>query len=322
MEIGSFIELDIKNTGEHYNTENCIRLNAARGGIYHSCKLYGVNKLYLPYYVCPSVVDFLTKHDVELIFYSVNELFMPQLTTNESDSAVLIVNYFGIFSKDFITKMAENYVHVIIDNSQSFYSLPIENCANVYSPRKFFGVPDGCYVLGSFSDKSYLDYPQDLSSQTAGFLLKRIELGCSKVYAERMINEERIEQSDVLRMSVLTQTILSGIDYEAIRIKRLNNFNIAHALFESINLINPTRFFNADSVPMVYPLVVRQADLADQLAKQHIYTGRWWKHVLRRVEPDSFEAFMSEYMIPVPIDQRYGLREIRIIAETIQNLIG
>jgi hypothetical protein len=320
MEIGSFIELDIKNTGEYYNTDDCIRLNAARGGIYHSCKLYGVSKLYLPYYVCPSVVEFLSKHDIQLFFYSINELFTPQLTTNDEDSAVLVVNYFGIFSKDFITKISENYVHVIIDNSQAFYSLPIENCINVYSPRKFFGVPDGCYVLSLFSDKSYLEYSQDLSSHTAGFLFKRIEIGCSAAYAERMLNEERIEQSDVLRMSVLTQSILSGIDYETIRVKRLNNFNIAHTLFESINLINPTQFFNSDCVPMVYPLVIRKADLVDQLAKQHIYTGRWWKHVLRRVESDSFEAFMSEYMIPVPIDQRYGVCELRIIAETIQNL--
>ena len=65
-----------------------------------------------------------------------------------------------------------------------------------------------------------------------------------------------------------------------------------------------------DCVPMVYPLVVEDFDLVDKLKEKQIYTGRWWKHVLREVPDDTFEARMSKFLVPVPIDQRYSKEEL------------
>ena len=47
MEIGSFIGLDLKNSGEYYPGETGIaRLNSARAGIYHACRLLNCSNLY------------------------------------------------------------------------------------------------------------------------------------------------------------------------------------------------------------------------------------------------------------------------------------
>jgi hypothetical protein len=168
--------------------------------------------------------------------------------------------------------------------------------------------------------KGILKYNQDSSCNTSAFLLKRIEKGCSAVYAERMENENRLDQSDVKRMSDLTRRILQSIDYEHIKVKRQENFNYTHYLFKQFNLFNPEKFMDQDCVPMVYPLLIEDKDLVNKMKDNKIYTGRWWKSVLNEVPEHCFEAYLSQFMVPIPIDQRYGRKEIEFIFRTFMSL--
>jgi hypothetical protein len=263
---------------------------------------------------------FLSRKGIGIQKYFINHQFEPQIDHIESEAAILIVNYFGILSNGFLSKILKKYDKVIIDNCPSFYSEPIEGGYSVYSTRKFFGVPDGCYVIGKDAGKFTEEYQQDHSSETSAFLLKRHEVGCNASYAERMKNEERIDASDILIMSVLTRTLLKGIDYEGIKKKRQENFKLACELYREINLIDPEIHIDENSTPMVYPLVIEDAKLVDRLREKQIYTGRWWKHVLNEVPENSFEAWMSKYMVPVPIDQRYGNRELEYVSRNIFDL--
>lgn len=319
MEIGSFIELDIRDTGEYHNlSQDVLRLNSARAGIYHACRLYKCESIYIPFYQCPTVSDFLIRKGIKVEYYSINEQFEPQTISQKGNSAYLVVNYFGILSIEKIKKIASNFKNVIIDNSAAFYIPPQPNCANVYSTRKFFGVPDGCYVIAPGAEQFSEEYSLDFSSDTATFLLKRIEYGCSAAYSERMINEARIDRSDIMLMSSLTSALLKGIDYNGIARKRKKNFEYAHNLFKDINLIDPMYYIGSDNVAMVYPLVFEQKSMVDKLREEHVYTGRWWKSVLNIVPTESFESLLSNYMIPIPIDQRYGYEEIDKVLRLIK----
>ncbi|MDD3743035.1 MAG: hypothetical protein PHX54_05375, partial [Lentimicrobiaceae bacterium] len=225
MEIGSFIELDIENTGEYYpDGENIASLNSARAGIYHALKHLDVEKVYMPYYQCPTVNKFLEKKEIKIIKYHLNHSFFPLVEKNPENTAIVLVNYFGIFSHSFLKKISHGFNNVIIDNGPAFYNPPIEGCYNVYSPRKFFGVPDGCYVIVPSARHGIENYKQDYSSATSLYLLKRHEAGCSNSYNERLKNEERIDESDILRMSLLTKPLLKGINYQNIRHLRRRNF--------------------------------------------------------------------------------------------------
>ena len=321
MEIGSFIELDLRNTGEFYEGEHVLRLNSARAGIYHACKLYDVSSVFIPYYQCNTVGNFLAKQGLTVHYYHINDRFEPIGEPNALNSAWLIVNYFGILSNQYLSEISKKYNNIIIDNAPAFFNNPIENSYNIYSTRKFFGVPDGCYVIGSKAQDKSLEYGLDESSEMAGFLLKRIEKGCSAVYADRMKNEERIDNSGILKMSKLTQALLANVDYAKIAQKRRRNFFQAHKLYHSINLIDPLNNMDDDCVPMVYPLVIEQEDLVRKLADRKIYTGRWWHHVLALVEAGTFEAYMSKFMIPIPIDQRYGDAELHYTSEIVFELL-
>lgn len=322
MEIGSFLELDIQFTGEHYTGfEDVARLNSARSGIYHAMRLYDCSTIYLPFYLCPTVDRFLTGKGIVVKKYFINHQFEPQIDHIEQGAAILIVNYFGIFSNSFLSKILEKYDNVIVDNCPSFFSEPIEGSYSVYSTRKFFGVPDGCYVIGKDAGKFTDEYPQDYSSETSAFLLKRHEVGCNASYAERMKNEERIDNSDILNMSGLTRTLLRSIDYESIKSKRHENFRFAYEMYSKINLIDPEIHIGENSSPMVYPLVIEDAKLVDRLREKQIYTGRWWKQVLNEVPEYSFEAWMSKYMVPVPIDQRYRKTELLYVKNEIIRIL-
>lgn len=320
MEIGSFIELDLRKSGELYTSETGIaRLNTARASIFHAMRILGFRKIYLPHYLCSVVRDFLTRKGVQIFYYNISENFEPLIQSNEDDTAILIVNYYGIMSMAQMNLICKRFKNIIIDNSAAFFSSPLADCSNVYSTRKFFGVPDGSYLIGHNAELLINDYHQDYSSPTSLFLLKRIEYGSQAVYNERMQNEERLNKSDVLKMSPLTRALLSGIDYTSIKNKRKENFLYAQDLFGSSNLLTPALTLDKDIWPMIYPLLIEDCDLVEKLKLQGIYTGRWWKHVLYEVPADSFEALLSNFMLPIPIDQRYGKEELLKIQKVIFN---
>lgn len=324
MEIGSFIELDLRNTGEYYSDFDfeVARLNSARSGIVHALRVLNAKTLYIPYYLCPSVSCFILKKEISLKYYNLNCDFSISIDYFETNSAILIVNYFGVFSNTFIMNIANKYNNVIVDNSAAFFAKPLNGYLSVYSPRKFFGVPDGCYVIGNNANLLTENYVQDNSSDTASFLFKRIEYGSRAVYNERMKNEERIDNSGILNMSLLTRKLLSNIDYDTIKAKRKKNFEIAHLLYRSVNEIDPAIYMDDNSIPMVYPLVIKNENIVEQLKTKGIYTGRWWKNVLNYVHKDSFEALLSRFMIPLPIDQRYGEKEIKFVSEQIFEIVN
>lgn len=321
MEIGSFIELDNNQSGEFYQTSDMVRLNAGRYGIFHAMRINSVKKIHIPYYLCPSVAKYLLSQGIEVEKYYLTPSFEPILTPNEVNSAVLIVNYFGIIPFSKLEQLTTLYRNVIIDNSQAFYSKPISSCLNVYSPRKFFGVPDGCYVIGDGVNNYTDDYEQDYSSDSALFLLKRIEYGCSEVYPERQKNEDRLDSSGIRKMSKLTNYLLRGIDYHRISKIRRSNFEFAHQLWGQFNKIDSLLSVGEEIVPMVYPLVVETESLMELLKADRVYTGRWWNAVLSEVDSNSFEAYLSKFMLPIPIDQRYDESTIELINDIIQQSI-
>ncbi|MBP7507745.1 MAG: hypothetical protein KA807_07990 [Prolixibacteraceae bacterium] len=324
MEIGSFLPLDLKISGEHYfDIDNNVgRFNSARAGIFYACGLYGCEIIWVPYYLCQSVSQFLLNHNIKVKYYNIDYNFEPVNIKQSANEAVLLVNYYGIISNQRLQSIAKNYFNIVIDNAASFFTEPLADYYQVYSPRKFFGVPDGCYVVGKDAGLFIKRYKQDKSSSTSLFLLQRFEHKTSTIYEQRMNNEARINSSGILRMSRLSITLLKSIDYKKIKSIRAQNFMLAHKLFGHLNLIDPTKYTSDQCVPMIYPLVTIDSELDEKLRKNRIYVGRLWKSVLNDVTGDSFEAYLSQFMIPIPIDQRYGPREINYCYRIICRLMA
>lgn len=319
MELGSFLELQFKKVGEYYENEEKIRLNSGRAAIYHALRCLKKNIVYLPYYQCETVREFLKKKQIEVRYYHINEKFEPVCDEIDSEIPIVLVNYYGIMGNMRMQKLAKQFKHVIVDNCQAFFSKPIEECMNVYSARKFVGVPDGAYVIGEGVKRLKIEYEQDYSSDTSLFLLQRIEYGCEgKAYQSRMLNEKRIDTSDIKRMSKLTETILGATDYENIIKKRKENFSYMESELGSINLIKPMQYVEDDTVPMVYPFVSHNKELVRILLEHKHFQGQWWAYILDEIKEQCMETWLSEYMVPITIDQRYSKEELKKLANLVR----
>ena len=322
MEIGSFLELQLPKGREFYNQEADIaRLNTGRMGIWHAFRVTGCKRIWIPIYQCDSIRDTFEKKEVEICFYHQDKEWNPLDIDAREDDAVLLVNYFGIMSNERMVELAKSYKHVIVDCAQAFFCSPVVEALTVYSCRKFVGVPDGAYVVGKNAHKFVEEYPQCYSSDTAIFLFKRIEYGCEgKGYEARCLNEHRIDTEDCMVMSKLTRALMDAEDYSYNRQKRIKNFAYVHQLLEGINQINPTRYMDEETVPMVYPLVVEDDGLIQKLFAAKHFQGHWWSYICEEQPKDSFEHWMSRYVIPITIDQRYGKKEMDYLINVIKGL--
>ena len=110
IEIGSFLELDLKRGSEYYSDEsNIARLNTGRSGIIHSLQLLHCKTIYLPYYLCPDVRTFISRFNITIKYYNISPDFEPLLENNEEDSAILIVNYFGLLPESKLKNLKLKY---------------------------------------------------------------------------------------------------------------------------------------------------------------------------------------------------------------------
>ncbi len=121
--IGGYFELELNNFDEYHRS--AIALNTARNSLEYILRAKHYKKIYIPYYTCEVILEPIIKLSLEYEFYHINKDFTPVIHTVEGNSVLLYTNYFGIcdVQVNFITKIFKN---VIIDNSQSFFSMPID----------------------------------------------------------------------------------------------------------------------------------------------------------------------------------------------------
>ena len=68
---------------------------------------------------------------------------------------------------------------------------------------------------------------------------------------------------------------------------------------------------------MVYPLVVEDDTLIQKLFVAKHFQGHWWSYICDGHPEESFEHWISRYVIPITIDQRYGKEELEYLASVI-----
>ncbi|PNS34624.1 hypothetical protein RJ60_14630, partial [Mesotoga sp. B105.6.4] len=198
---------------------------------------------------------------------------------------------------------------------QAFFTEPISGIETIYSPRKFFGVPDGAYLYSKCSMD--VELQQDISYNHCDFLLKRIDLSPEEGYSSFLGNEERLDNNPIRRMSKLTQTLLSSIDYEFVRKRRNENFFFLHENLRDKNELTELIESEAIDGPMIYPFLTRDTSLRKKLHNNRIYVATYWNDVFERADENSLEWQLAKYMIPLPIDQRYGNSDMIQVLNTI-----
>ena len=312
--IGGYFELELLK-GEHYH-KDAIRLNSGRNCFEYILLARCYKKVYMPYYTCQIMFDMANQLGIEIERYHINEQLepveIPELIDGE---AFLYTNYYGLKQRC-VERLAEKFgQQLIVDNAQAFYAVPLKGIDTFYSPRKFFGVPDGGYL---YTDaKLGEELPQAKSIERFSHLLQRIEDGAEAGYNAFVTNGKTLQGCPIERMSRVTEALLGAIDYSRIRAQRIENYKTLDKYLKETNKLNVE--IEEDAVPMVYPYLTKDETLRSRLISQKIFVAAYWPNV---EENNSIESTLRNQMYPIPIDQRYGEDEMKYIANTIGRYTG
>ena len=303
-EIGGYFELELQKTSNQLFDTNAVFVNSGRNALEYILKsLPTIGVLWVPYYTCSSLLEPLSRLHVEVKYYHITaELEIRNLDsiTLEPNDYLLYTNYFGVKNKytDFL--QSKYPINLIVDNSQALFYPPSRLC--FYSPRKYVGIPDGGVA---FSPYQFNVVEQDkLSYLRCSHLLKRYDYLASDGYADFKNNGLLIANQSLKRMSNLTRSLMESINYEEIRKKRNDNFEYLHAHLKEFNQL--TIDLNLISGPLVYPFLFKNKLLRKKLIDNKVYIPTYWPNIMKSVDKESVESYLSQNILPLPIDQRYS----------------
>lgn len=302
--IGGYFELETHGGTEYW--KDPLRMNTARNCLRHIVRGFGIRKLYVPRYTCPVVWDAVCEEQCEMEYYSVDFNLMP-LSEFPADAYILYTNYLGICTKN-ANCLAKKYPQLITDCAQAFYSAPM-GIASFYSPRKFFGVPDGAYLFADGISTDGLE--QDASANRFLHLLARTEQGAQMGYPVFLRNEDALCREPVKTMSKLTRKLLEGIPYDSAAQARRSNYAALHAALGNIN--EWSGIPDKDDVPMAYPFLCKKEGLREKLIQENIFIPTFWKGQ----KDAEVGKYMEQYLLPLPVDQRYGSKDMQHILDCI-----
>lgn len=308
-EIGGYFGLEQFHNQEYY--ADLVAVNTARNALVYLIKAKNIQKIYLPYYLCDSVAKVCDREGCAYEYYSINKEFLPifdkQLGANEF---LYVVNFFGQLSKRYVQTLKDRFQNIILDNVQAFFQKPIEGVDTIYSCRKFFGVPDGGYL----ATQTVLQEPleMDESRMRMTHILGRFEKSASEFYQEFKDNDKAFVHIPLRAMSSLTHNILGIVDYERVRRKRNENYQI---LSDALGALNSLKLIEQDG-PYVYPFYCKNGmEIKKKLAQEKIYVATLWPNVL--CLEGALEKDYAENILPLPCDQRYNSEDMKRIVREI-----
>ena len=315
-EIGGYFELETFARNEYY--KDAIALNTARNAFVYLAKAKNISKVYLPYYLCDSVYKVCEREKIDYEFYHIDSDFLPLFQKKlENDEYLYVVNFFGQLSDDVIKKLKAEHKNIIVDNVQAFFSDPVEDIDTLYSCRKFFGVPDGAYLISDCKRIAAMD--TDVSMERMKHILGRFEgNSASDYYGDFQKSDEFFEELPVKHMSKLTHNILSAVDYETVKNKRNSNWKLLHSELgetNKLNLVDP-------DAPYMYPYYCEDGiNLRKALVFKKIFIPTLWPNVLD-LQGCELEVEYAENILPLPIDQRYTEEDMKKIIYELKMLKG
>lgn len=316
--IGGYFQLELP-ASKGFLYPQALKYQSARAAFYALLLYIEPKRIWVPYYICDSMLAPLYKSNIEVRFYSLNRDFSikDKIILGENDF-LLYVNYFSVCGKvqdDILSKF--NKQQVIFDHSQAFFARPKNCLATIYSPRKFFGVPDGGLLVTSLA----MAEPEEVDVASiirASHLLKRLAGDAEDGYLDFQDNENSLNDFKPKKMSQLTWKILQSIDYEKVEKTRVDNFVFLHSKLAASNLFKIDLGLQGQvSGPMGYPYLTDDTDLKSKLVKNRIFIPTYWPEVLERKGVGQVERMLVSALNLIPCDQRYSTEELLSVTELL-----
>jgi dTDP-4-amino-4,6-dideoxygalactose transaminase len=312
-----------------------IELATARGAFGLLCESLTPRLVWLPSYLCSAIVDGFATANAQVRFYPLDDQLniadVEWLDAVEANDLVVFIDYFGFDRwSAFGAEVRARGAWVVEDACQALLNDRFSEHAHyvLFSPRKFFGVPDGgiltSYCGAPLPDRT-LPPPNGgwwLDSLAATQLRGTFDI-CEgdRRWFELFQKAEAHAPSLPTRMSELTSLLLvNSVDYAKRAHQRRENFL---ALAEALPDVALYRELEAGDVPLGFPMVFDDRDRAlSALYEQQIYPAVHWP--LENVVPKEFAAShrLSRRIATLPCDHRYTVADMRRMAALVRQQIG
>lgn len=320
-EYGGFLPLELNDREEYFAKYEpyLMRFNSVKAAFYEVIKKSNKDKIYIPYYYCPSTIEAIKKTGIETVFYHIDSNLEIESVSDDKDSIVLLVDYFGIKDAYVNTKVKEFIqAEVIIDRAHDFYAKPVDqyNIHNVYSAKKFFGIPDGAYLVSrqAHSQKQILSE----GNKYASYLLKTYECGTNVSYSMKKDTDLYLA-TNYACMSKLSLGLLKNIDYLKVKEKRCSNYEVLRKAFIHINELS----LPIDCPAHQFPLLIKGKGekIKHDLVEEKIYVSTLWSGDDLKQKGNEYEVNMMKNTIFLPIDQRYNAEDMEYLVDRIMEML-
>lgn len=314
----------------HFLSGNPVLLFNGRSGIKLVLDSLKPRTVWLPSYLCHTILSAVDPEVCDIRFYPIDDHLRVEnldiLSEVKTSDFFLFIDYFGFtFERNLLKELKKKQVVLFQDCSQALFYEWLEPISDfcLYSPRKFLGVPDGGILkVGAGYHLAHPDLaepPEDAFMQLFWAVVKRREFdldGSVCNWNGFFIRGEAALIPSYSRMSELSKFLLgNAFDYEAIALRRRENYQTL------LNKLGEFALFpDLDDrvVPLGFPIKIENRDhLQRELFRQNIFPPIHW--VIEGVVPDEFHKshLLSQTIMTLPCDQRYGEEEMEHIAKSL-----
>lgn len=298
----------------------------------------------LPAYLCSSVVQPFKEAGVNVIFYRVDDRLQVDLDDLHTRIgpdvlAVLVIHYFGFPQSDTVFDViasTKRQIYVIEDATHAWLSRSTDGrlvgergTITVYSPRKFFPVPDGGIAIVEENsralnvDVSPTDWGFALQ-RTTGLLLRwlfgktRLALLNRLAFSFLRRAEHKLDTAVwISEASWISRRVLLNLEFDVAAERRRQNYRIlSEGVLERRLPVQPLyKDLLAGVTPLGFPLLCKRRDALRQfLIERRVYTSIHWL-LPREQGIGNFGHLvtLSEQILTLPVDQRYGRDDMEYI---------
>ncbi len=317
--IGGFFELELGRRRRPMHGD-AVALSSGRACFNAIVEQIRPDKMYVPFFVCNAVLEPLIANGIPFEYYPLDEDLEPTLAVRPADNEYLLyVDYFGLKAAASRRLVETSGTAIIVDASQAFFAPGRPDAWSFNSARKFFGVPDGGYLYGPLSVRD--GYPQrdDIPYE---HLINRW-LGRTEEAWRQYQASEKLVGIEPRAMSRLSAHLLATIDYEAVRMARVRNFETVHERLGHLNDLSLALCPLEDQVPFCYPFLPGSRARREQLWERSLFVPMLWPDVTDRTGQDfAWERDLASRLLPLPIDQRYELHEIERLCDGVLDILS
>lgn len=357
-EVGSIFPLETLHTevcrkytkeefGSFFNWDkNVLFLSLGREAFSIIAHNHSANKkVLLPMYTCQTVGAPFVELGWEFDTYSINinlriniqhlkeklHVFKP--------GVVIFHPYYGTFFTqeeiEAIREIKNSGVIVVVDYTQSIYCKEHIDHADyvVGSLRKWFDSPDGGYIYsrcqdisayGSLFENMSFVIPQIDSMYLRGRYFKTGDKGLKDISIR--LNKQAVSVAgkniEPHALSIFGMNRLLNADVVTFGKIRLSNYVY---LYNHLFQTGKVKFVYNDigevvSSPLYFPIYCEnRVELQKRLAENSVYAPILWERPEFYTCSDESSSYIYDHILVIPIDQRYGIDEMKRVCEIINS---